>query len=265
MTSVYFCILLWVFVSSLTCVRSIVVTSRLVDPPQDYDCEIVEWMSFPPTCTEDCTICEQFHNPPDNVATCVNYEVYIYPGEGCDPDDLPSVQCGLNCVEVDHCADEPCGPGFTCINLSNDFDCEAIPAEVTTTLPDVDGIRRCVTYTIHSDTATWDESTTTCENDGGYLAKIIDSRTQQLLNTNLDPLNAYWLGGNDKITEGTWVYGDSKSDKVCYNNWETGVTPQNDNEDCALLKWNNGGFVWEDEVCSMTANYICSTSQVYSG
>lgn len=67
-----------------------------------------------------------------------------------------------------------------------------------------------VTYTVGTDTMTYDEARRTCDERGGDLTSIADVEEQEFISTNViqEPDN-YWIGLDDQEVEGTfeWVDG----------------------------------------------------------
>lgn len=80
---------------------------------------------------------------------------------------------------------------------------------------------------------------------GGHLVSINSAEEQAFIEASFlagnSRSNIYWIGLNDIVSEGTWVW--SSGEPVTYTNWEPGEP--NDNlaaEDAAVMNWSYGGF-----------------------
>ena len=64
----------------------------------------------------------------------------------------------------------------------------------------------------------------------------------------------YWIGLNDKETEGTWKWqsGEALDDNLKWGRWKSGE-PNNAEEDCAAVNW--GGVV--DVDCQSKKHVLC--------
>lgn len=77
---------------------------------------------------------------------------------------------------------------------------------------------------------------------------------------------AFYIGANDLVHEGTWVWVSS-GHAITYNNW--GPTQPNNRggaENCAVITYApQDGFVyhWTDEPCTNELTYICEMPYVY--
>lgn len=92
---------------------------------------------------------------------------------------------------------------------------------------------------------------------GGHLVTINDAAEQQWLLDNGwgAPFFNYWVGLNDIVTEGTfvWVSGEP----VTYTNW-AGGEPNNSggNEDAVVMNWNSWPGLWNDVPVDFAATGI---------
>ena len=83
---------------------------------------------------------------------------------------------------------------------------------------------------------------------------------QMELNPNKDQLG-FWIGINDRLTEGVYVY-ESNGSPVDYTHWRIGTQEPNDHlikepEDCVVVG-NHGGLIgWVDVACFSHFHFIC--------
>ncbi|XP_078579149.1 hepatic lectin-like isoform X1 [Branchiostoma floridae x Branchiostoma japonicum] len=108
----------------------------------------------------------------------------------------------------------------------------------------------------------------TCEADGGNLVSIKTSSLNNfLLGLMPDRVN-YWIGLNDKDSEGTWMWEDGSRLKSCdFTNWAP--YEPNDNygayggQDCIHL-WAGSSFKWDDDECWKGKYFICQIGELES-
>jgi len=135
-------------------------------------------------------------------------------------------------------------------------------------VPDNSGCLGEWCYVFHGQTKTWREAQEACkaEGKGGSLVKISshaenDYIWEVLMQANSD-LNA-WLGGNDKQSEGNWVWSRDNS-TVDYKNWYH-TEPNNagkDGEDCMEIKSSG---TWNDNACFKNRTFICEQNLAGAG
>ncbi|CAG5122283.1 unnamed protein product, partial [Candidula unifasciata] len=66
----------------------------------------------------------------------------------------------------------------------------------------------------------------------------------------------YWIGLNDRRTEGTYVWLDDRT-KANFTRWNTGApNNSNGNENCVVVDSNKGDR-WDDLDCNTTNRFIC--------
>lgn len=129
-------------------------------------------------------------------------------------------------------------------------DCVACPMEG---LMLEDG--RC--YVAVGNDTTWDQAQQGCIDilgNDAHLLHIDDEEENQRL-ANATNNRDYWIGGNDRQQEGSFVWTDG--DAIDFFNWDSGEpdiggTPD---EDCILFDGGNGE--WSDEECSDDNDYLC--------
>jgi hypothetical protein len=114
---------------------------------------------------------------------------------------------------------------------------------------------------------TWLEARASCVAAGGDLARI-DSEVENdavfaLANSPAIPLKPdWWMGGNDRLIEDTWVWLDTNDEIVAprFENWRLGE-PNNggtNGEDCMILESDNPAREWDDRNCALNSfPYIC--------
>merc|ERR1712043_74662 len=118
--------------------------------------------------------------------------------------------------------------------------------------------RQSSCYHVSRDADSWVESMRMCQSHKGRLVSIETSEEQQylesLLSSGAD--DKYWVGGSDWTVEGVWIWEPSGTN-ITYTNWEMNQ-PDNDNgvEHCMYMN-RDSNFMWVDEFCQDTYNYIC--------
>ena len=89
---------------------------------------------------------------------------------------------------------------------------------------------------------TWTDAETYAQSLGGHLATIDDQAEQDWVNDTFAAMGDLWLGLNDVVEEGTWVW--SSGDAVAYTNWLGGEPNSGGNYDGAYLHYADG--LWYD-------------------
>ncbi|XP_035685697.1 SCO-spondin-like [Branchiostoma floridae] len=103
---------------------------------------------------------------------------------------------------------------------------------------------------------TYEEARQTCAVDGGLLAMPRDSVTNAYIH-NLGGKEIRWIGLNDLINEGQFVYEDGQTlASSGYSNW-IGSEPNDAHggEDCTVV--DGSGHGWIDISCSLRRGFIC--------
>nr|XP_022296221.1 low affinity immunoglobulin epsilon Fc receptor-like [Crassostrea virginica] len=102
---------------------------------------------------------------------------------------------------------------------------------------------------------TWDAARTVCQRYSGDLVSITSHSIQTFLQSECNS-GVYWIGLNDKRTEGTFVWLDGVLPSL-YTNWIPGEpNDHSGDEDCASAYLHEGGK-WNDLNCLGLVLYIC--------
>uniref|UniRef100_A0AAY5ELQ4 C-type lectin domain-containing protein n=1 Tax=Electrophorus electricus TaxID=8005 RepID=A0AAY5ELQ4_ELEEL len=110
---------------------------------------------------------------------------------------------------------------------------------------------RC--YFFSTDTKTWHDALTECENKGANLMSIQDihERIQSVI-TGV----SLWIGGHDSITEGGWEWADRSPFR--YINWASEPNNHGGRENCVeMVTTNNGSSYWNDVNCDAHQDWVC--------
>ena len=116
----------------------------------------------------------------------------------------------------------------------------------------------------------WDDANTGCTAIGAKLTSI-ESQCEQDLVFEVSTKVDTWIGGNDKTTEGTFVWPNGaefyKSSAVVsgvFTKLSSSAFNNNgqENQDCLTLKETSGE--WDDIICTKFQNYICEKA-AYAG
>lgn len=117
-------------------------------------------------------------------------------------------------------------------------------------------------YFFSTDTKTWDAAVSACFAMGMKPVVVNDSAEDQWLRAQ-QPTLTWWLGNNDRTTEGTWVWASGTS---TYTHWNAGEPNNVNNEDCGTSAPSG----WNDVPCTATYRYVCESfdppqQQQYNG
>ena len=100
---------------------------------------------------------------------------------------------------------------------------------------------------------TWDNARSVCLDLGGDLVSIGDVDVNNYVKSKLTGnIVDLWAGGNDKVTEGTWVWSDGVT--WSYTDWHTGGG-NDDDEDCLVVTANPSW--WVDVPCTTEHYFMC--------
>jgi hypothetical protein len=115
-------------------------------------------------------------------------------------------------------------------------------------------------YMFCTSVAPWTTAQSTCWSYDYHMLSIADAAEDTWVNAVADTYSTlkWWMGFNDRASEGTWVWEDGSP--VTYTNWYPGEP--NDvafNEDCGQLNrfHSAGSNGWNDEPCTSAFRFIC--------
>jgi len=120
-------------------------------------------------------------------------------------------------------------------------------------------------YQIEDVGKNYDDASDDCLQKGGFLVTIKSQDEQnfikELLNTDVHKWTLFWIGLDDKVSEGTFMYSDgSILTSSSFSAW--GVGDPNDalgNRDCVNLDYASQNRVWKDVPCQTLNAYICQS------
>ncbi|KAJ8307068.1 hypothetical protein KUTeg_015152 [Tegillarca granosa] len=127
-------------------------------------------------------------------------------------------------------------------------------------------------YMFNTDALDWEDSREMCMTHGGDLASIITREEGFYINARIQSIggptlfNAFWIGANDRSSEGGWRWSDGGP--FAYLNWGPDTimfvpkSEPNDNkhnEDCGniVYKSTEHTVTWNDGQCTNRLGYIC--------
>ena len=76
----------------------------------------------------------------------------------------------------------------------------------------------------------WLAANDNCRNNGGYLAIISSSNENNAVRGLVSSGNAYWIGGDDRYVEGSYIWTDGSA--FVFTNWTSGAPVVNASRDC---------------------------------
>ena len=117
-------------------------------------------------------------------------------------------------------------------------------------------------YLVCSTTMGWFAARNLCHSVGYDLAVVDDAGEDAdlLQELNRRGLGNTWLGLNDHLAEGQWVWLDGQP--LMYSHWDSGE-PNNggDGEDCGVLMTDEGRrSEWDDRDCDSARPFLCELS-----
>lgn len=105
--------------------------------------------------------------------------------------------------------------------------------------------------------ATWISARNRCRADGYELASVNTRVEHDFLVAQMDAEGRFWIGLNDRDTEGTYVWSDP-DETTTYRNFEPGEPDGGTDQNCIRMRVPppaNGR--WTDRSCSDTYDFIC--------
>ncbi len=106
----------------------------------------------------------------------------------------------------------------------------------------------------------WTTAQSTCSGVGYHMLTVDDATENAWADSTADTYSTgkWWIGFNDRTTEGTWVWESGSSST--YTNWRGGEpNDSGGNEDCAQLN-RYTDQTWNDEPCSSSFRFICEAN-----
>ncbi len=98
----------------------------------------------------------------------------------------------------------------------------------------------------------WLAARDTCLAYGGDLASIPDNSTNSWICSTLGCSDSPWMGFNDRVAEGTWVWSDGSP--VTFTRWGSGEPNNSGDEDCAQFRPD---AYWNDVQCGSSLPFVC--------
>ena len=169
-----------------------------------------------------------------------------------EPDDYPYEHCAILQVSG-YWNDYRCGvaSAFICEKPGGDDLCNAGWTAFD---------KNC--YLISSERLPWTESRLQCQSMGSDLVVIETEAENNFLEHKLS--NEAWIGLNDWMYEGEWVWSDRSLASTTWQNWDYGQPDNNmfGIKDCASISADNG--LWRTHSCTVHLAVICERSdQLY--
>merc|ERR1712032_505638 len=97
-------------------------------------------------------------------------------------------------------------------------------------------------YTVHWDSVKWDEAQRRCEDEGKNLVSIHSKEERETV-TALMSGDWFWVGFNDRESEGNWVWNDgTPTDYEPWHSGEPGGMGDTTKENCAFDTSSRTGF-----------------------
>ena len=196
----------------------------------------------------------------DGVATSTWYD--DADGDGWGDPDTCVVECS---APAGYVADaEDCDDGDPSVSPSESEVCDGFDEDCSA---DIDERAVCPcdvswynghAYQFCTVAATWANARTACGGSGYHLVTVDTSAEDAWLvstaagSYSSASLAYWWIGYNDRTSEGNWVWDDGSTST--YTQWNSGEPNNSDDEDCAQLVWYTH---WNDWECTNTSTYIC--------
>ncbi|XP_063409895.1 perlucin-like protein [Mytilus trossulus] len=112
-------------------------------------------------------------------------------------------------------------------------------------------------YYFSKDQKNWTDAKSSCQSKASMLAEVVSSDQRDFLKTKAEENRyTFWLGGTDIVTESVWMWTTSQT-TFTFTDWHPN-NPSNDdgNENCLEMR-QSVDFLWNDNFCYHTNNYIC--------
>jgi hypothetical protein len=163
--------------------------------------------------------------------------------------------CTYGCSsEEGGCSHKYCPDGDN-DGVANESGCELSPTDIAE-LNGVNYDRVDYQYVLFENSKNWQNAQDDCVSKGGNLVQIVDSEVKQILDEKFpratDSSTEYWIGFNDNINEGKFVWPKGNIGEPSTYNWAS--NKPNDNGDCAVVITDG---TWEDRGCLNYRDYVC--------
>ena len=113
-------------------------------------------------------------------------------------------------------------------------------------------------YFFSSNTLTWSEALSTCKSENSYMVELnYASEIQYVGSHHSFQGHPFWVGANDRGTEGTFIWQKSLN-KVNADYWRPGEPNNVHNEDCVMMYPGATSFrILNDFDCMAKAKFVC--------
>ena len=188
----------------------------------------------------------------------------LEPGEDCEREQ--KVECITTCGSLSsaECPDDCRAPPPERCPLPDevcngrDDDCNGVPDDPATVCPGCVVVENEGRVYHFCEDLPWVEAARACRERGMHLVTIDDAAEDGWLTAVALTLggNNWWMGFNDRATEGVWVW-DGPPSSTPYLDWAVGQPDDFDGaEDCG--EFIDGGHDrWNDEDCATVHPYVC--------
>ena len=100
----------------------------------------------------------------------------------------------------------------------------------------------------------WQDASTNCIRLKGRLGSFSSQEEESQVISNREE-GLYWIGMNDRESEGMWVWSDGSS--VLWKNWGNGEPKAGADLNCGMVRIGMPGLKWFDIVCGLERRFIC--------
>ena len=188
-------------------------------------------------------------------------------GDGFGDAELPMQEACIGTEDLaevaDDCddADDEVNPGMDELCDDKDNDCDGQLDEWS---PQNDECNGCDLFFYFSNVywycntadVTWFVAEEACQDFGGHLASVLSPAEHNRIASELISSDNTWLGLNDQLTEGNFVWSDGS--ELDYTNWAGGEPNDDDGtEHCVEFDRTTTNFRWNDNDCDLTRPFVC--------
>ncbi|XP_026137207.1 galactose-specific lectin nattectin-like [Carassius auratus] len=103
----------------------------------------------------------------------------------------------------------------------------------------------------------WKDAEVRCLNSGGNLASVHSFKEQAFLKLLVSSSKAFWIGGYDAVSEGTWFWSDGS--KMNFHAWNSGEPNNKYDEHCMETNYGAEGN-WNDRKCTVELPFVCAVA-----